>query len=284
MATPEEINADMLAFWNGYGGRTWVQRQAHTDTTLLPVTDALLAFASPRSGERVLDVGCGCGAPTLAFARAVGPSGRVVAMDISAPMLAEGRARAETAGLANIEWRQIDAATDPLDDYDLLTSAFGTMFFGDTVGAFANLRSAAAPGARLAIVCWRSLAENPWMGVPMTAVARHLPPRPEAAPNAPGMFGFCNPEHVTAVFKASGWSPPSFKKLDVDLDIAAGRGLDEAVDQTTRIGAVNSWLRNQPTEVISAATASLRKALAAYADGAQVRLPAAMWLIRSTPA
>jgi hypothetical protein len=70
----------------------------------------------------------------------------------------------------------------------------------------------------------------------------------------------------------------------MDLDIAAGRGLEEAVVQSTQIGAVNSWLRNQPAEVVSAAVASLREALAHYADGASVRLPSAMWLISSAPA
>jgi hypothetical protein len=64
MAAPEEINADMLAFWNGKGGHTWVARQEHTDVTLTPVTDALLGFAAPRAGERVVDIGCGC-APSV---------------------------------------------------------------------------------------------------------------------------------------------------------------------------------------------------------------------------
>ena len=86
MPDPEQINADMRAFWNGQGGHTWVARQAHTDTTLTPVTEALVAFAAPRPGERVLDIGCGCGAPTLDFARAVGPAGYVAALDISGPM------------------------------------------------------------------------------------------------------------------------------------------------------------------------------------------------------
>ena len=284
MRGPQETNADMLAFWNGHGGRTWVERQAHTDSVLQPVTEALLEFAAPRAGERVLDIGCGCGAPTLDFARAIGPSGRVAALDISGPMLAEGEARAATAGIANIEWREADPATDALDEFDLLTSAFGTMFFGDMVAAFANMRSAAAPGSRMAIVCWRSLAENPWMEVPMTAVARHLPPRPKPVPNAPGMFAFADPEYVSAILAESGWTEPRFSKLDVDLDIAAGRGLDEAVDQTTKIGAVNSWLRNQPADTVSAAVRSLREALAVHADGSSVRLPAAMWLIGSTPA
>ena len=56
MAAPEEINADMHAFWNGQGGDIWVARQEHTDITLAPVTDALLVFAAPRAGERVVAV------------------------------------------------------------------------------------------------------------------------------------------------------------------------------------------------------------------------------------
>ena len=284
MAAREEIDADMLAFWNGTGGETWVARQEHTDITLAPVTDALLAFAAPRAGERVADVGCGCGAPTLELARAVGPSGRVAGLDISGPMLAEGERRASVAGITNVDWRQVDPATAALDEYDLLTSAFGVMFFGDRVAAFANMRRGAATGARMALVCWRTLAENPWMEVPMTAVAQHLPPRPKPVPNAPGMFAFADPDHVTEVLAAAGWAPPRFEKLDMDLDVAAGRGLEEAVLQSTQIGAVNSWLRNQPAQVVSAAVDSLREALQAYADGASVRLPGAMWLISSAPA
>ncbi len=284
MVDSAQINADMLAFWNGQGGNIWVARQAHTDTTLAPVTEALLAFAAPRAGERVLDVGCGCGAPTLDFARAVGSSGRVAALDISGPMLAEGEARASAANITNIDWRQADPATAVLDQYDLLTSAFGTMFFGEPVGAFTHMRSAADPGARMAIVCWRSLDENPWMEVPMNAVARHLPPRPKPAPHAPGMFAFADPERVREVLTDSGWARPHFEKFDADLDIAAGQGLEEAVIQSTQIGAVNSWLRDQPEDIRSAAIDSLRDALSPHLDGASVRLPGAMWLISSAPA
>lgn len=283
MTAPEEINADMLAFWNGKGGDTWVARQEHTDITLQPATDAFLAFAAPRVGGRVVDIGCGCGGPTLEFARAVGARGSVAGLDISGPMLAEGKRRANAAGVTNVDWRQADPATVALDPYDLLISAFGVMFFGDREAAFSNMRRAAAPDARMALICWRSLAENPWMEVPMTAAAQHLPPRPKSAPNAPGMFAFADRDHVTKVVTAARWAPPRFEKLDLDLDIAAGRGLDEAVVQSTQIGAVNSWLRNQPAEVVSSAIASIREALAPYADGASVRLPGAMWLISSAP-
>jgi SAM-dependent methyltransferase len=284
LADPEQFNADQLAFWNGPGGHTWVARQKHTDITLAPVSEALLALAAPRIGERVLDIGCGCGASTLEIARAVGPAGRVAAVDISAPMLAEGRARAEAAGIANVDWLQADAATSALDEFDLLASNFGLMFFGDPVGAFAHVCRAASPDARMAFVCWRPLAENPWMGVPMHAASGHLPPRPKPDPQAPGMFAFADPLRISQVLTAAGWAPPQLDKLDLDLDIAAGRGLEEAVVQSTQIGAVSSWLRGQPADVVAAAIASIRKALAAHLDGASVRLPGAMWLVSSTPA
>jgi precorrin-6B methylase 2 len=80
LADPDQIRADQLAFWNGVGGETWATRQRHTDITLQPVSDALLAHAAPKTGESVLDVGCGCGASTLDFARAVGPAGAVDAL------------------------------------------------------------------------------------------------------------------------------------------------------------------------------------------------------------
>lgn len=281
MVDPDRVNADQLAFWNGIGGETWVTRQTHTDITLEPVSEALLAHAAPERGERVLDVGCGCGASTLDFARAVGPTGAVEALDISGPMLAEAKDRARIAGISNVDWRQADAATATLNDYDLLTSNFGLMFFGDPVAAFIHMRSAANSGARMSFVCWRPLADNPWMEVPMHAVSRHLPPRPKGTPNAPGMFAFADPQRVSQVLTDAGWAQPRFEKLDYSLDIAAGHGLEEAVVQSTKIGAVNSWLRDQPQEIVAAAIESIREALTPHEDGPHVTLPAAMWLVSS---
>jgi SAM-dependent methyltransferase len=119
-------------------------------------------------------------------------------------MLAEGKARAEAAGISNVDWQQADAATATLSGFDLLTSAFGLMFFGDPVAAFAHMRRAANTGARMAFVCWRQLDENPWIQVPMNAVARHLPPRPKPVPNAPGMFAFADQRRVSEVLTEAG--------------------------------------------------------------------------------
>ena len=86
---------------------------------------------------------------------------------------------------------------------------------------------------------------------------------------------------MNEILTAAGWAPPQIDKLDLGLDIAAGRGLEEAVTQSTEIGAVNSWLRNQSQDVIDAATESIREALAPHVDADSVRLPGAMWLVSS---
>jgi hypothetical protein len=98
------------------------------------------------------------------------------------------------------------------------------------------------------------------------------------------MFAFANPQRVCEVLTAAGWASPRLDKLDLDLDVAAGRGLEEAVAQSTQIGSIDSWLRGQPAEVVAAAIASVREALTAHLDDASVRLPGAMWLVSSAPA
>ena len=106
-------------------------------------------------------------------------------------------------------------------DLILLTSAFGVMFFGDPVAAFANMRRAACPGARMAFVCWRPLAENPLMEVPMNAVSRQLPPRPK--PERPRNVRLRRSGARIRGSHRTGWAPPRLNKPDLDLDIA-GRG------------------------------------------------------------
>jgi ubiquinone/menaquinone biosynthesis C-methylase UbiE len=144
MSDAVALHEDQLAYWNGPGGAQWMAQQTHTDAVLAPVAEAVVALAAPAAGERVLDIGCGCGASTLLLAAR---AGHVTGLDVSAPMLDVARQRG--AGLG-IDWVLADAATyaAPLP-FDLLASRFGVMFFGDPTAAFANLRRAARPGARL---------------------------------------------------------------------------------------------------------------------------------------
>ena len=87
-------NADQIGFWNGPGGQRWTARQEAQDALLAPVSEILIDRANIKAGERIVDIGCGCGATTIALAEKVGPSGHVLGVDISAPMLARARERA----------------------------------------------------------------------------------------------------------------------------------------------------------------------------------------------
>src|SRR5689334_25022262 len=140
MTPAKTFNQDQRTRWNGTDGEFWTSNQDRLDRTLAPVIGPLLAFAQPRTGSTVMDVGCGCGATTLELARSVGPSGRVVGIDLSEPMIAVAKRRLSV--FPNADFRCGDAAALSLDDMkaELVISRFGVMFFGDAVAAFANLR------------------------------------------------------------------------------------------------------------------------------------------------
>src|SRR5579872_4250988 len=123
-----EKNTDQIAYWNGAGGQRWAERQPVQDILLQPVADLLIDRARVKPGERVLDVGCGSGSTTFAFARAVSPGGHVTGVDISGPMLS--RAREVTPSGAPVEFLLADATIHPFkpESFDLLASRFGVMF------------------------------------------------------------------------------------------------------------------------------------------------------------
>ena len=273
------LHAEQVAFWSGPGGEHWVAEQARMEAMLAPVADAVLAHAAARPGEIVLDVGCGYGITAARLARAVGPGGRVIGLDVSAPMLALARTR--TADITNVEWIEADAATYAFApaSVDLVFSRFGVMFFGDPTAAFANLRRALRPGGRLAFACWRTAEENPWLQIPAKAVAAHvsLPPRP--GPEDPGMLSFGDPARVTRILTGAGFAAPRFTKFDLSIDIGAGNGLEDATRQALSMRPVRQAIEEQPEPVRAAATASVRAALAPYASANTVGLPGAVWLV-----
>ena len=281
MADAAQVQADQFAYWNGPAAVRWAQQQAHTDAMLAPVAAAAIAHAAPAPGEHVLDIGCGCGTTTLALAELVA-DGHVTGIDISAPMLAVAQRRAAHRG--NVRWLEADATSHPFPPtaLDLLFSRFGVMFFGDPAAAFANLRRAARPGARLAFACWRPLNENPWMLVPLLAAQTVVPPLPRPGPEDPGPFAFADPDRVTRILTAAGWGRPEFTRFDTPLDIAGGGGLDAAVDQAGQIGAAARLLMDQPDAVRADALAAIRQALADHAsrDG-RVELTGSVWLVSS---
>jgi ubiquinone/menaquinone biosynthesis C-methylase UbiE len=216
-------NAAQAQRWNGEGGRYWIthrERHLAEQQHLLPHLFAAVAI-SP--GERVLDVGCGCGATTIAAARAAGDGelsscGYAVGLDLSGPMLEVARQLAQQAGVPNVGFVQADAQTCPLRQAscDVMISSFGVMFFDDPASAFANIATALCNGGRLAFLCWQHDMHNELFAIPLRAFGAYT----KLAGAAVGDM-FVDPRQVTDLLSSTGW-----KNIRID-----------AVSEPARIGS-----------------------------------------------
>lgn len=275
MADP---NAEQIAYWNGPGGEHWTRRQDVHDAVLAPISFAAIACAAPRAGESAIDIGCGCGATTLELARLIAP-GAVLGVDISLPMLARARERAGADRAADFIAADATVHAFAPSSADLVFSRFGVMFFAEPARAFANIRGALRTGGRLAFVCWREPAANPWLMTPLSAVYHHVPRLPDHGPNAPGPFAFAAAERVRRILAEAGFTGIALEPADFELDLAVGRGLEAAVETALEIGPASRALQDQPEAVRAAAAGSIREALRAAQSGATVPLAAGVWLV-----
>jgi SAM-dependent methyltransferase len=269
-------NAEQIEYWNTQAGPTWVESQAHVDRLLAPLTAILLERAAAQAGERVLDVGCGCGDTSLQLAQA---GADVWGIDISGPMLARAEERAKELDLDNIVFSQTDASTQPLTpDHDLIVSRFGVMFFADPTAAFRNLRTGLSREGRLCFLCWQPPGENPWMSIAGAAVQPLLtPPETPPDPRAPGPFAFADREYLARVLGDSGFRAIDIRSVAVDVHIADN--LDDALDSQSRIGPLARALQELEGEERERAVAAARDALSAHVTEDGLDLGAACWLV-----
>lgn len=271
----ERTGDDQTRAWNGPSGRAWVETLDLLDEVFAPVERLLLEETAVRPGERVLDVGCGTGGTTLAFARAVGSEGLAVGIDVSEPMVAAARARVarSEAGARFVAADAGEHAFEPAS-FDAIVSRFGVMFFADPVRAFANLRRAAVGGAPLRFVAWRSVAENPFMTTAEQAAAPLLPDLPPRKPDAPGQFAMADRALVERVLRESGW-----REIEVQpVDLVCTTGRDQLVRYLTWLGPVGAYLQQVDDATRRRVIEAILPAFDPYLDGGELRFTAACWL------
>lgn len=274
------MNEAMREYWNADAGRIWASLQSRLDLSLSPVTAALLSLAAPRAGESVLDIGCGSGETTLALAAATGAAHGV---DISHPLLAVARARAEALE-SPATFEEADAATLCGDaSRDLILSRFGVMFFDDPEAAFTNIHSHAAPGGRLHFACWRTPKENGWTLAPLKALASLMPPSDAPDPHAPGPFAFADADRLTGILAAAGWHDIDLQRFDFDMllgeDSDDGSALDQAVSFSLQVGPAAKLVREGDEALRAAATTALTEIYAPHVEDGRVALPGSVWLV-----
>jgi SAM-dependent methyltransferase len=276
----EIANTDCFEAWNGDSGRRWADEADRRDRVLAPFAEALLDAAGLSQGERAFDIGCGCGATTLAAARAIGSSGDALGLDLSQPMLDVARQRQASEGIDNVAFVQADAQTHQLSaERDVAVSRFGTMFFADPTAAFTNIRRGLRPGGRACFISWQPLGANDWLMIPGAALLRfgHLP---ATAAGGPGMFGQSEPDAVATTLRAAGFDDVDLTPASVPMSL--GGDVDDATDYLAMSGIGRAVLDTIPGDQRAAALDAVREALAEHVASDGVRLNGAIWIITAT--
>ncbi|MEZ0123595.1 MAG: class I SAM-dependent methyltransferase [Candidatus Reddybacter sp.] len=247
----DQPNAGMAEFWNGNGGKNWVSRAARLEASLRPFGQQAMAAGAIEAGQRILDIGFGCGDSSIEMAGKVGPQGQVHGVDISVAMVEAAENKAAKKGVANASFECADAQTKTFtsNSYDLVFSRFGVMFFDDPIAAFKNIYSSLKPGGQLAFICWAPRDQNAWVGLPLQVVAKHLALPAPPGSDEPGPFSLSEEPRISGILGAAG-----FTNIAVDLfqtPFVLGEHVGEALSFLMELspsgGAINNAEADEPT-------------------------------------
>jgi len=242
-----------------------------------PVTDALVHYAQPRPGMRVLDLASGTGEPAISLAMRVGERGHVTALDLSADLLEIAKERARARGLQNFTTQQADAHALPFVDnsFDLATSRFGVMFFRDPSLAFRELHRVLQPGARACFLAWGSFDQPYWQST-MGVVHQHIG-GPLLQPGGPDPFRFAAPGSLSAVLQAAGFA--SVEEETRTLPWAWPGTVEEVWEQAQAVAVpFRPMLDRVPADHWPELHARVHEAIARYFDGEKVSFGASVVL------
>jgi SAM-dependent methyltransferase len=270
-----EPNRAQIDLWDGRVGEKWAAMQVSVDAMLAHATAALKARAGSVSGQRVLDIGCGAGETCTIW---LDGGAEVTGVDVSAPMLAVAADR--TGGQVTLV--KADAAVWTGEaPFDLAVSQFGLMFFADPDLAFTTIAANVRPGGRLLFTCWRAVAENQWVSVPMGAIRDLLPPSPPPVPHAPGPFALADRDRLRGILERAGFTDVAIAPFDFPVCLARDGGVEAAVALTMQIGPTGSALVGASKETLALARERLRAAFAPHDKDGLVTLGGAVWLVEA---
>jgi SAM-dependent methyltransferase len=277
-----DANAAQRRYWNTVAGPRWVAAPGFRERRNQESIALLVARLGLAGGESVLEIGCGTGALTAPVAAAVGEHGRVVAVDISEPMLGAARQRVTEHGLANVTLLLGDAQVFDFEPaaFDLATSRMGVMFFADPAAAFRNISGALKPGGHLVFACWGPLAENRHWLISFDVALRHLGPPAKQEGDEPGPLAFGNPDYIRGFLAAAGFAGIAVERAHPA--ILCGSPEEEA-RQAMLMGPTARLIEEkQPAEAIRQTIAGeIEAAFAAAANAGPIRLPATIFLVEA---
>jgi SAM-dependent methyltransferase len=275
-----DANAAQRRYWNTVAGPRWVASPGFRERRNQESLALLMARLGLTGGESVLEIGCGTGALTAPVAEVIGEGGRLVAVDISEPMLGAARQRVVERGLRNVTLSHGDAQVFEFEPaaFDLATSRMGVMFFADPAAAFRNIKGALKPGGRLVFACWAPLAENRHWLISYDIALHHLGPPAPPPRHEPGPLAFGDPDYIRGFLAAAG-----FAEITVDRahPTIIGGSPEEEARQALLMGPTARLIeeKNPAEETRQTIAREIEAAFAAEARSGPIRLSAAIFLV-----
>jgi enediyne biosynthesis protein CalE5 len=254
----------------------WNKYDAHNQRLFAPVTERMLVGAAVGAGQRVLDIACGTGEPAIPAALQVGPTGSVLATDFSEDMLAVARSKVRDRGLTNLELRRVDGEEVELGEaFDTVLIRFGIMFMPDALACLTRSYRALRTGGRIAVATWAAVDRNPWLGIALAAIKRHVE-IPAPPPGAPGLFTYADPTKLRSTLEAAGFSELRIDEVPFKI---TGFTPAEYFGYITELSAPLSALLAKATpDARRAIEADATAAFGEHALGGSVSLDAVAWV------
>jgi SAM-dependent methyltransferase len=251
---------------------TWERRRADVERLAGPVREWMLRELSPRPGDTVLELAAGAGDTGFDAAAVIGDSGRLISTDFSPAMLAAARRRGAERGLANVEYRLIDAERIELEDdaVDGVLCRFGYMLMTSPAAALAETRRVLRPGGRVTLAVWGRLERNPFFAIAGLSLTRrgHVPP-PE--PPGPPAFSLASAERLRALLLGAGFGGVRTEEVAVRFAVPdVDEYLGAVADTSGPLGLALQALSEQDREGVKA---DAEHALAPFAAGGGYAIP-----------
>jgi ubiquinone/menaquinone biosynthesis C-methylase UbiE len=202
------VTTEPVRTWSSdEAAQVWRQGAARRAQTLAVATKHMLDAAGLQPGQHVLDVAAGTGDQSILATQRVGPSGSVLATDISPNMLAAAADTAREANLDNVTTQVADASAleVPVESFDAALCRFGLMFVPDLHQALSRVRGALKPGAHFAALVWSSEAKNPYIGL-RVALLREMDRMPTPTPSLVRTVSLSGPGQLQQAFEAAGFT------------------------------------------------------------------------------
>lgn len=243
MAQEVALQSEYVDFWNEILVPKFVRFKHVLVDGLTHHSRQVFPTLEVKTGDKVVDVGCGFGDTAIELARRVGPSGSVLGLDCCDGFLAYGRKDAAAEGIDNVSFVEADVQTYPFEpDFDFCFSRFGTQFFENPVAALRNMRRSLKPGGTMTMIVWRTIDDNPWLGLPKQIVSEFLPPPGEDARTCgPGPFSMADPDQVRMQLQGAGYEDISFERIDAP--VLVGSTPDDAVEFQLALGPAGEIYR-----------------------------------------